>query len=255
MYIFEGLAGEGRAMNLFYLENERSHTNDRRFKMLYNPDILFTSRAYQEFNCAIKKIKLRDTLSKLIAEPDIYLRSKVPEDMYKTLQQFSEIRKMDRQNLVRDFNLYPTAEKLLILERKYGDSISLFDLNGQKPKRRKTLKALTEASGVAGTTVLDNHSAGLSYETQTATQDDMATTTVRSTTAPLKSQLAAQQESESSDEDKIMRDTTKRKADTDCQNLEFAKVLRTRAQTSHSVDFKSKNVTNIGQMKKSHRLP
>jgi hypothetical protein len=85
LYIFEGLAGEGKAMNLLYLANERNHTNDRRFKMLYNPEILFKNRAYQEFNCAIKKIKLRDTLTKLVAEPDIYLRSKVPEDMYTTL--------------------------------------------------------------------------------------------------------------------------------------------------------------------------
>lgn len=67
--------------------------------------------------------------------------------------------------MVRDFNLYPSAEKLLILERKYGDSISLFDLNGQKPKRRKALKALSDATGAGTGTVLDNHSAGLSYVT------------------------------------------------------------------------------------------
>ena len=54
----------------------------------------------------------------------------VPEDMYDTLQKFAEIRKLDRQNLVRDFNLYPSSENLLTLERKYGDSLSLFDLAG-----------------------------------------------------------------------------------------------------------------------------
>jgi hypothetical protein len=56
------------------LANERDHTNDRRFKMLFNPDIKFKNRLYQSFNCAIKKIKLRDTLSEIIAAPDIYLR-------------------------------------------------------------------------------------------------------------------------------------------------------------------------------------
>ena len=53
--------------------------------MLYNPDIRFKHRIYMDFNCAIKKIKLRDTLSDTIAVSDIYLRSKVPEDMYHTL--------------------------------------------------------------------------------------------------------------------------------------------------------------------------
>ncbi len=73
---------------------------------------------------------MRDTLSQTMSVPDIYLRSKVPIDMYDTLQKFAEIRKLDRASLVRDFNLYPSVENLLALERKYGDSLSLFDLTG-----------------------------------------------------------------------------------------------------------------------------
>lgn len=85
MYVIEGLSGKGCSMEQFYLANEREHTNDRRFKMIYNPEIKFKNRLYQSFNCAIKKIKLRDSLTKIMSEPDIYLRSKVPEDMYDTL--------------------------------------------------------------------------------------------------------------------------------------------------------------------------
>lgn len=66
----------------------------------------------------------------IMSEPDIYLRSKVPQEMYDTLYKFAEIRKLDRANLVRDFNLYPPADNLCTLERKYGDSLTLFDLNG-----------------------------------------------------------------------------------------------------------------------------
>jgi len=62
--------------------------------------------------------------------PDIYLRSKVPEDMYDTLQKFAEMRKLDRASLVRDFNLFPEPINLLTLERKYGDSLNFEDLNG-----------------------------------------------------------------------------------------------------------------------------
>lgn len=96
LYVIEGLGGEGHAMDRFYRANERQHTNDKRFKMLYNPNIMFKNRMYTVFNTAIKKIKLRDTLSETIAVSDIYLRSKVPEDMYQTLQKFAEIRKLDR---------------------------------------------------------------------------------------------------------------------------------------------------------------
>ena len=88
---------------------------------------------------ALKKIKLRDTITKIMGSPDVYLRSKVPEDIYDTLQKFAEIRKLDRMALVRDFNLFPMTERLLNLERKYGDSLLHEDLYGvpQKPKRRR----------------------------------------------------------------------------------------------------------------------
>jgi hypothetical protein len=41
--------------------------------------------------------------------------------------------------LIRDFNLFPETEKLLTLERKYGDSLNFEDLNGYpgKPKKKK----------------------------------------------------------------------------------------------------------------------
>jgi hypothetical protein len=74
-----------------------------------------------------------------MGSPDVYLRSKVPEDIYDTLQKFAEMRKLDRMTLVRDFNLFPIPEKLLNLERKYGDSLSYEDLYGikSKPKRKR----------------------------------------------------------------------------------------------------------------------
>lgn len=42
--------------------------------------------------------------------------------------------------LVRDFNLFPEVDRLLNLERKYGDSLTHYDLYGfhKKKKRRIT---------------------------------------------------------------------------------------------------------------------
>ena len=69
--------------------------------------------------------------------PDIFLRSKVPEDMFYILQQFAEIRKLTRLSLIRDFNLFPETEKLLTLERKYGDSLNTEDMTGKPGKKKK----------------------------------------------------------------------------------------------------------------------
>lgn len=139
MYIFEGLGGEGRGIHQFYVENMRSRPNDRKYTLLYNPDVRFKNRIYLDFNVAIKKIKLRENLRAIMGAPDVYLRSKVPEDMFDILQKFAEIRKLSRLSLIRDFNLFPDTEKLLTLERKYGDSLNMEDLTGKpgKPKKKR----------------------------------------------------------------------------------------------------------------------
>lgn len=85
LYIIEGMGGSGKSMEQFYKANERQKHNDRKFTMLYNPDVRFKNRLYIDFNVMIKKIKLRDTITKIMGSPDVYLRSKVPEDIYDTL--------------------------------------------------------------------------------------------------------------------------------------------------------------------------
>lgn len=105
--------------------------------MIYNPEVRYKNRIYVEFNVMIKKIKLRDPLTKIMGAPDVYLRSKVPEDIYDTMQKYAEMRKLDRMSLVRDFDLFPMPERLLNLERKYGDSLSHEDLYGVPAKPRK----------------------------------------------------------------------------------------------------------------------
>ena len=96
MFIIEGLGGSNKAMDKLYRSLERTRPNDKKFKMLYNPQIRYKNRIYQDFNCIMKRIKLRDPLTKIMGNPDIYLRSKVSQEMYDTLQKFAEIRKQER---------------------------------------------------------------------------------------------------------------------------------------------------------------
>ena len=110
MFIIEGLGGAGRGMDELYRANERTRPNDNKFKMLYNSQVRFKNRMYLGFNVSLKKIRLRDKLSHIMGAPDIYVRSKVPEDMFETLMKFTEIRKLERASLVRDFNLFPEVE-------------------------------------------------------------------------------------------------------------------------------------------------
>lgn len=45
-YVLEGLGGAGNCMDEFYKENEREAPNNKKFKMLYNPEIKFKDRIY-----------------------------------------------------------------------------------------------------------------------------------------------------------------------------------------------------------------
>ena len=230
MFILEGLGGGGRSMDQFYRANERQRPNDKKLKMLYNPQVRFKNRMYTDFNCSIKKIRLRDTLTKIMGSPDVYLRSKVPEDMYDTLQKFAEIRKQDRASLVRDFNLYPITANLLTLERKYGDSLNFEDLNGYKQRRRRQRKV-----GDGGTEVIsEGRSEGRTNLTQTDALSESrvsegrlgAGVTVASSAKGLDTKpataVADDEESQEEDEEPLK----KRNPDTDARNPRFEQSLR-----------------------------
>ena len=138
IFIIEGIGGRNRSMDKFYNLNLRQEPNSKKYKLLYNPLIRFKNRLYLDFNVSIKKIKLRDPITQIMGSPEVYLRSKVPEDMYDTLQKFAELRKLNRMELIKDFDLWPFSDKLEILERKYGDSLYHMDLYGvPAPKKRK----------------------------------------------------------------------------------------------------------------------
>ncbi len=152
LYIIEGLGGAGNSIDQFYRANERERPNDQKFKMLYNPDLKFKNRAYMNFNCALKLIKLRTPLTQSIGAPDIYLRDKVPEDMYETLVKFAEMRQLGRANLVSNFNLFPEYETLVVFERKYGDGINYYDQYGvqKRKKKRRVAKEGTSDDPING---------------------------------------------------------------------------------------------------------
>ena len=98
--------------------------------------------------------------------PDVYLRSKVPEDMYDTLQKFAELRKLERASLVRDFNLFPITENLLTLERKYGDSLNYEDLNGFKQKRKRKQRSTGTEGYISGTDLVSESKSGAKTKTE-----------------------------------------------------------------------------------------
>jgi hypothetical protein len=139
MFVVEGLGGKGHSMHKFYKMNERTQPNQKRMKLLLNQDV---------------RLKLRDTLTKIMSSPDVFLRSKVPEEIYDTLQKLAEIRKFDRIKYLKDYSLFPASDLLLSLERKYGDSLSHKDLYGIPAKAKRKKKPIREEEEMTATLML-----------------------------------------------------------------------------------------------------
>ena len=96
----------------------------------------------------------------------------------------------------------------------------------------------------------------MSYETKTRLSDGDTFTVTQSKTGA--STIASKPpavvyEESSEDEDQIVRDTTKRKADTVCQNPAFLKSIRDR-EMCQSQDFMKTNMQKL-KMMSSGRLP
>ena len=215
MFVIEGLGGKGKGMEQFYKANEREKENDGKFTMLYNPEVRFKHRLYMNFNCVIKKIRLRNTLTQTIGEPAIYSRKKVAEDMYDTLQKFAFIRRCDRMSQVHGFNLFPATDVLEIMERKYGDSLNYEDLHGVKQRRKKKRHALgTDSIGEVSCGRTDGRTDNASI-TQGGFSE--AQTSMAGRATPL---IIANMDDDDSDEE-IVSVLRKRNPDTDHRNVTF----------------------------------
>lgn len=108
--------------------------------MLYNPEERYKNRKYLDFNCSLKLLKIRGSLSLIISQPDIYIKDKISEELFDTLNKFAEIRKLDRAIFLRNFDLFPDVKNLLNLELKYGDGLKYEDLHGAPKRNRKRIK-------------------------------------------------------------------------------------------------------------------
>ncbi|CAG9313544.1 unnamed protein product [Blepharisma stoltei] len=142
LYVLEGLGGG--CIDKMAEELARTQANTDTLKYLMNSEVKFDERLYINFGPDLKRIKLRENLAKTLLNPDIYIKSKVSEELMDTLNKIMNIRRCDRLKFVRDFHLCPALENLNLLERKYGDALTDEDIYGLPPKRKVRMQELTQ---------------------------------------------------------------------------------------------------------------
>ena len=146
--IIEGITG--KAIKKVKETLPKNQMNSKNHMIFADSTVLFNKRIYSKFDLSLKYIKLRDNLSNILQTYDIYTKANKYRQIYDSFLNFGSILKAETLKEIAEANLFPDAESLLLLERKYADILNDEDMTGihkeKKRKKRMKLDALTKTS-------------------------------------------------------------------------------------------------------------
>ena len=144
--VIEGIGGNEGGMGRMAEAVRRSQANDEDTRIYRDSAIRFHERAYTEFDVDLKRIRLRNVLSEIVEKSDIYNIAKVSKECFRALHDLQRLAESTRLRQIKDAYIFPSVKMLLQLESKYGEAISIEDIEGvaRKPRRRKMTVEIDE---------------------------------------------------------------------------------------------------------------
>ena len=146
--ILEGITG--KAIKKIKERIPKTQMNNKNYMVFADSGVLFNKRLYSKFDLSLKYIKLRETLSTILQTFDIYTKANKYRQIYDAFLNFGSILKAQTLKEISEAKLFPDAESLLLLERKYADILNDEDMTGihkeKKKKKRIKLDNLTKTS-------------------------------------------------------------------------------------------------------------
>ena len=134
--ILEGITG--KAMKKIKEGLPKTQMNNKNYMIFADSTVLFNKRLYSKFDLSLKYIKLRETLSNILQTFDIYTKANKYRQIYDAFLDFGSILKAQTLREISNAKLFPDAESLLLLERKYADILNDEDMTGiHKEKKKK----------------------------------------------------------------------------------------------------------------------
>ena len=180
--IIEGITG--KAMDIVKAKLPKYQMNTSTFKVFADKHILFNKRIYSKFDLSLKYIKLRDTLHNVLTTFDIYLKAEKYRPIYNAFQSYGAILKSETMKEIANANLFPDAESLLLLERKYADILNEEDMTGvhvvKKMKKRIRAESLFDRTSNLNSSVMSGMSDSNKDNKGNRTQRDDNTNKVKS---------------------------------------------------------------------------
>lgn len=149
--ILEGISE--KSMKIVKEKLQKNCLNNNLLKIFSNSKFLYDTRLYNKFGLCLKLIKLRNPLNEILQTYDIYSKANKYRDIYNAFMNLGFITKSSTFQEISDANLFPVAESLLMLERKYADILNNEDISGiySKQKSSKRIAAIgKEKFGISG---------------------------------------------------------------------------------------------------------
>lgn len=146
--LIEGITG--KAMVKVKEKFPKTQMNSATYKVFADSNVLFNKRIYSKFDLSLKYIKLRDPLNIILTTYDIYGKANKMRDIYNAFLSFGSILKASTMLELSNWNVFPNADSLLLLERKYADILTEEDLTAvhtvKKPKKRIRIDSIERSS-------------------------------------------------------------------------------------------------------------
>ena len=138
--IIEGITCQGMEKVKEFLPKNKLNDN-KKTKILSNSQVVFDKRIYSKFNLALKLIKLRQNLNNYLKTFPLYENANKFREIYDCFQNLASILRVETLEEVDQYNIFPSAESLIQMERKHGDMITYQDMTGiyKEIKRMKKL--------------------------------------------------------------------------------------------------------------------
>ena len=121
--------------------------NNKTNKYFSDSNLFFNERIYSLFLLNLKYIKLRNTLKEILTTYDLYSKADKQREIYDSFLKLGSILRVETMKDIKEMDLFPKSEHLIMLERKYADMLIEEDLTGintNKKNKKKKKKKLFE---------------------------------------------------------------------------------------------------------------
>ena len=121
--------------------------NNKTNKYFSDSNVFFNERIYSLFLLNLKYIKLRNTLKEILTTYDLYSKADKQREIYDSFLKLGSILRVETMKDIKEMDLFPKSEHLIMLERKYADMLIEEDLTGintNKKNKKKKKKKLFE---------------------------------------------------------------------------------------------------------------